>query len=72
MNEGYKVSITKIGRYGRPQNYNMGYPLTVDALCAAEQEFEERKKEPGVLKLQLLRYDSVSVRVLRNWEAKNA
>ncbi len=72
MNEGYKVSITKMGRYGRPQNFAMCYPLTVEALCAAEREFEERKAEPGVLKLQLLRYDKVSVRVLRNWEAKDA
>ena len=72
MNEMYKLVITKLGKFGNPVNMAMCYRMTAEHLCAAEEEFEAIKKEPGVIRLLLWRYDETGIHELRKWEAKNA
>ena len=72
MNEMYKLVITKLGKFGNPVNMAVGYRMTAESLCAVEEEFEARKKEPGVIRLLLWRYDETGIHELRKWEAKNA
>lgn len=67
MNEGYKLIVTKVGRYGVKKSMSSIYPLRQECLISLEDDFERWKKEPDVVELHLLRLDANRVNELRRY-----
>lgn len=67
MEEGYKLMVTKAGRNGVKKSMSSFYPLRQECLVSLEEDFEQRKKEPDVVEIILMRFDQHGVYTLRRY-----